>query len=543
MVKTLNEKLLRRNLKVNQEKKNLLQETNGPVVVTSVCNGTTDATFSDLAARGVLQEATLKALQAMGLSHLTEIQRRIYDILLGAQTLQSVKAIAKTGSGKTLAYLLPIVNLLNDPSLRIKQSTGTVAVVVCPTGELAMQTYGVLCDLLQGGPRSACLVRGGRPKKDEARELYWGASVVVGTPGRLLDHLGHTDGFTLHNLACVVVDEADRMFEHGFSREMKQLLYAFKRIREEHQILLFSATDDPRVDEVLAEVYPGYKDSFRLIALRDEQATVGQLEQEVVLVRSEERFLCLYAVLSCVRNSKVMVFVNTWVSVALIQRLLSALGIPCLGIHGQLPQETRTSLFNKFNRLESGVLLSTNVGARGWDVSSVALIIQYDPPDDPNDYIHRVGRTARVGRAGKALLMLRREEHAYLSLMEKHRVNISHRREFCQATLQSRYGKNYQKLVEFVQSNEFLNNLAKNACAKFIRLYSSKRLKSILDPDTLDHDKVAQGYLLQSAAGLQHASDEQVTRSLLRGAGKQLKAKAKYKKAYAKRAKRIKVQK
>lgn len=328
----------------------------------------------------------------------------------------------RTGSGKTLAFVIPVIELLSR--LKWKQRQGTGAIIISPTRELALQTFGVVSQLAESHNLTHGLIMGGANRKTEETKLVKGLSIVVATPGRLLDHLQNTKGFTYENLQCLVIDEADRILQIGFEEDMKSIV---KLLPKKRQTMLFSATQDKNVqglarlslsvsacgdDEVKENpVYVGVHDECK-------EATVDRLEQGYVVCTSDQRFLLLYTFLK--KNylkKKIMwaprgglmgrVFFSSCNSVQYHAELLNYIDIPVMSIHGKQKQQRRTAVFLEFVNAKTGVLLCTDVAARGLDIPAVDWILQYDPPDDPKEYIHRVGRTARgESGAGRALLFL-----------------------------------------------------------------------------------------------------------------------------------------
>uniref|UniRef100_A0A2P2I6Y0 ATP-dependent RNA helicase n=1 Tax=Hirondellea gigas TaxID=1518452 RepID=A0A2P2I6Y0_9CRUS len=489
MPRTLQDKLLKRKLKKNQEVKKTLTTIDAPVPLSSSCNGTIEATFESI--KHLLSEPVYKAVKAMGYTNLTEIQSQVFNALLTSDDRPSIKAIAKTGSGKTMAYLLPVIEMINATGA--DDSTGTMAIVVCPTRELAMQTYGVVVELLKFCRQKAALVRGGGVKKDEAKVLHWGASIVIGTPGRLLDHLQNTERFVYNCFSTLIIDEADRLFETGFEKEMTKIINLLRGIRA-HQTLMFSATDNPLVQQFSKKAFH-FPPILIDLSLSQEQATVAQLQQEFMLVPSEKRFFVLFCLLANLRSKKVMVFVSSRHSIFLYMTLLNNLCVDVMYMHGHQTQEQRNVSFNQFNRQDNGVLMCTDIGARGWDIPIVDLIIQYDPPDDPREYIHRVGRTARGGRDGKALVLLRPEEWEFVNFMRAHKVQLKEKKIMWEQA-EKIHGQEYSKIVELVRRNGHVKSLAKTAFRSYIRSYLSHRLKYIYDKNTIDLHKAAKSFLL-----------------------------------------------
>ncbi|XP_028139192.1 probable ATP-dependent RNA helicase pitchoune [Diabrotica virgifera virgifera] len=423
-------------------------------------------------------ENTLKAIADMGFTTMTEIQAKSIPPLLEGRDLVGA---AKTGSGKTLAFLIPAVELIYK--LKFMPRNGTGIIIISPTRELSMQTFGVLKELMKYHHHTYGLVMGGTARQTEAQKLSKGINILVATPGRLLDHLQNTPDFLYKNLQCLVIDEADRILEVGFEEEMKQIINLLPKRR---QTMLFSATQNKKTDALTS------------LALKKEpvhidvddsklEATVSGLEQGYVVCPSDKRLLVLFTFLKKNRKKKVMVFFSSCMSVKYHHELFNYIDLPVMCIHGKQKQTKRTTTFFQFCNAETGTLLCTDVAARGLDIPAVDWIVQYDPPDDPKEYIHRVGRTARgEGSSGHALLILRPEELGFLRYLKQAKVPLN---EFefswskiadIQAQLENLIGKNY-----------FLNMSAKEAFKAYVRAYDSHHLKTIFDVSTLDLAKVA----------------------------------------------------
>ncbi|KAJ8961642.1 hypothetical protein NQ314_005894 [Rhamnusium bicolor] len=376
-----------------------------------------NSTFDSL--KDKVCENTLRAIADMGFTTLTEIQARSIPPLLEGRDLVGA---AKTGSGKTLAFLIPAVELIYK--LKFMPRNGTGVIIISPTRELSMQTFGVLKELMKYHHHTYGLVMGGTARQTEAQKLSKGINILVATPGRLLDHLQNTPDFLFKNLQCLVIDEADRILEVGFEEEMKQILNLLPmphKTKKTDALTSLALKKEP--------IYVGVDDT-------KDEATVSGLEQ---------------------------------------------------GYVGKQKQTKRTTTFFQFCNAETGILLCTDVAARGLDIPAVDWIVQYDPPDDPKEYIHRVGRTARgEGSSGHALLILRPEELGFLRYLKQAKVPLN---EFefswskiadIQAQLENLIGKNY-----------FLNMSAKEAFKAYVRAYDSHHLKTIFDVGTLDLSKVA----------------------------------------------------
>ncbi|KAI8469356.1 MAG: DEAD-domain-containing protein [Monoraphidium minutum] len=428
-----------------------------------------------------LSEATRKAVAEMGFTRMTEVQARTIPALL---TGRDVLGAARTGSGKTLAFLIPAAELLHRAKFMPRNGTG--AVVIAPTRELALQIYGVARDLMKHHSQTHGLVMGGANRRGEAERLVKGVNLLVATPGRLLDHLQNSKGFVTRNLACLVIDEADRILEIGFEEEMRQIV---KLLPRERQTMLFSATQTTKVEDLARlsfkhkPLYVGVDDS-RAVSTRE------GLEQGYCVVPADKRLMLLFTFLKKNANKKVMVFFSSCASVKYHAELFNYIDIPVKDIHGKQKQQKRTATFFEFCQADKGVLLCTDVAARGLDIPAVDWILQYDPPDDPKEYIHRVGRTAR-GRDGKgrALLMLMPEELGFLKYLKAAKVPLN---EYEFPT--SKLANVQSQLERLVEKNYYLHQGARDAYRAYILAYNSHGLKDVYNVHTLDLKSIARSF-------------------------------------------------
>lgn len=434
-----------------------------------------------------LSELTAKAIREMNYTHLTQIQARSIPHLLEGN---DVMGAAKTGSGKTLAFLIPAIEMLYHTHFSPRNGTG--AIVVCPTRELAIQTHNVAKELMKYHSQTLGYVIGGNNRRSEADQLAKGINLLVATPGRLLDHLQNTKSFIYRRLKCLVIDEADRILEQNFEEDMKQI---FKRLPQNRQTVLFSATQTPEVEKFAKLSFEKNEESKKkpvYVGVDDDKskATVEGLQQGYCVISSDKRFLVLYAFLRKKRNKKIMVFFSSCNSVKFHAELLNFLGIECSDIHGKQKQQKRTTTFFSFCKAEKGILLCTNVAARGLDIPDVDYILQYDPPDEPKDYIHRVGRTARGEKGkGSALLFLLPEELKFLIYLKAAKVTLTEY-EFNQKNV-----PNLQSQLEnIVGENYFLNQSAKEAYRSYVLAYDSHSMKDIFNVHQLDLQKVAASF-------------------------------------------------
>uniref|UniRef100_A0A0N4ZGB3 ATP-dependent RNA helicase n=1 Tax=Parastrongyloides trichosuri TaxID=131310 RepID=A0A0N4ZGB3_PARTI len=458
------------------------------VEVTSLSKSNKKTILSDVkfsSFKDKINDKLLKQISTMGFERMTHIQAQTIPSLLEGK---DILGAAKTGSGKTLAFLVPAIELLHK--LDWKSYNGTGVIVISPTRELSLQTYGVLTELLENNSSlSHGLIMGGSNRAAEAQKLEKGVNILVATPGRLLDHLRNTKDFHYKNLKALIIDEADRILDIGFEVEMHSIL---KMLPRKRQTMLFSATHSPKVDELVKEALHAnpIKVGLEEQMYWEEHATVEGLEQGYVVAPSEKRFLLLFTFLKKNRNKKVMVFFSSCASVKFHTELLNYIDIPVQSIHGKQKQQKRTSTFFSFCEAETGILLCTDVAARGLDIPAVDWIVQFDPPDDPREYIHRVGRTARGDAGtGHALLILRPEELGFLRYLKQAKVTLN---EF--EFSWNKVANIQLQLEKLINENYYLNKSAKEAYKGYIRAYDSHSLKQIFDISTLDLLKVSKSF-------------------------------------------------
>ncbi|KAK8861932.1 ATP-dependent RNA helicase HAS1, partial [Apiospora arundinis] len=429
-----------------------------------------------------LSDKTTKAIEEMGFTKMTAIQKRTIPPLLAGR---DVLGAAKTGSGKTLAFLIPAIEMLT--ALRFKPRNGTGVIIVSPTRELALQIFGVARELMQHHSQTYGVVIGGANRRAEAEKLSKGVNLLIATPGRLLDHLQNTSSFVFKNLRSLVIDEADRILEIGFEDEMKQIIKILPS--ENRQSMLFSATQTTKVEDLARmSLRPG--PLFINVEEEQKYSTVEGLEQGYVLCEADKRFLLLFSFLKKNQKKKVIVFCSSCNSVKYYVELLNYIDLPVLELHGNLKQQKRTQTFFEYCNAKSGALICTDVAARGLDIPAVDWIIQFDPPDDPRDYIHRVGRTARGSNGqGRSLMFLQPQEAGFLHHLKEARVPIT---EF---DFPSNKIVNIQSQLEkLVSQNYYLNKSAKDGFKAYIHAYSSHSLRSIFDVNKLDLAKVAKSF-------------------------------------------------
>ena len=350
----------------------------------------TELKFSSLQ----LPEKVLKGISDAGFSFCTPIQSKTLPLALNGH---DVAGQAQTGTGKTAAYLVALFSRLDKTQPAKGKQSAPRAVILAPTRELAVQIHADAVQLGKHLPYEFGLVFGGTDYEEQRRTLANGVDVLIGTPGRFIDY--HKQKiFTLRRVEVMVLDEADRMFDLGFIRDIR---YVLRRLPDPEQRLnmLFSATLSHRVLELAYE----HMNDPKLIQIEAEKMTVDRVRQRIYFPSNEEKIPLLITLLSQMDARRTMVFVNTRREADRLQNYLEHNGIHGQAISGDVPQRKRLRMLKEFHSGELPVLIGTDVASRGLHIPDVTHVFNYDLPQDPEDYVHRIGRTARAGAFGDAI--------------------------------------------------------------------------------------------------------------------------------------------
>ena len=348
----------------------------------------TDLKFSDLPLSPGLQRGIAEA----GFDRCTPIQSETLPVALEGQ---DVAGQAQTGTGKTAAYLLALFNRLEQtPAPREKAPR---ALILAPTRELAVQIHADAQVLGKHLPYKLGLAFGGTDYDKQRDELAAGVDVLIGTPGRIIDFFKQRV-FHFHHVQVFVLDEADRMFDLGF---IKDIRFVMRRLpaREHRLNMLFSATLSYRVLELAYE----HMNDPELVRIEPDKMTVDRVTQSIYFPSNEEKIPLLLTLLRDRDASRTMVFVNTRREADRLRDALQRNGIEAEALSGDVPQRKRLRMLKDFQAGKLAVLIGTDVASRGLHVPGVSHVFNYDLPQDPEDYVHRIGRTARAGAAGDAI--------------------------------------------------------------------------------------------------------------------------------------------
>ncbi|NLN96930.1 MAG: DEAD/DEAH box helicase [Eubacteriaceae bacterium] len=342
-----------------------------------------------------IQESLLRAIDSMGFEAMTDIQEQAIPILMEGKDLIGK---SQTGTGKTMAFAIPAVENL-DPQLRKPQ-----ILVLLPTRELALQVAEEFRKLLKythGYKVSA--VYGGASIDNQIRELKGGAQIVVGTPGRVMDHMRRRT-LRLDDLRMVVLDEADEMLNMGFREDIEVIL---KDVPTERQIALFSAT----MPQGILDIAKTFLRQPERIEISPKQMVAESIEQKYYQISDGDKFEALRRLIDVHKPRRALIFCNTKVYVDELTRKLQRAGYHADKIHGDMRQSARLTVLERFSEGSLNILVATDVAARGIDVEDIDIVFNYDVPDNEEYYVHRIGRTGRAGKQGLSLTLARSRDH------------------------------------------------------------------------------------------------------------------------------------
>ena len=353
--------------------------------------------FSQLGLKSQLEQS----VSDLGYITPTPIQSKIIPLMLDGH---DVIGQAQTGTGKTAAFVLPIIQTMERGQLGIQ------ALVLAPTRELAMQVAKAANEYGRCLNVRVLAVYGGQPYSPQINRLRQGVDIVVGTPGRLLD-LIEKGVLDLSHVSTVVIDEADEMLSMGFIDDIEEIL---STIPSERQTALFSATIPPEIGNIANK----YMHSPQSIIIKSKHLTVDAIEHRYCLVNKEEKLAVLTRTFEIEDITRALIFVRTRVGTSDLVNELMGRGFPAEALNGDLNQQTREQVLNRFRRNQITVLVATDVAARGLDIDDISHVFNYDLPEDPELYVHRVGRTGRAGKTGIAISLLTAKEQWHLHRIE-----------------------------------------------------------------------------------------------------------------------------
>ncbi|WP_456272676.1 DEAD/DEAH box helicase [Bacillus sp. AK031] len=394
--------------------------------------------FSDLN----LSSSTLKAVNRMGFEEATPIQSGAIPLALEGK---DVIGQAQTGTGKTTAFGIPMVEKIdvNNPNVQ--------GLIIAPTRELAIQVSEELFKIGQDKRVRVLAVYGGQDIQRQIRAMKKNPHIIVGTPGRMLDHINRRT-LKLGNVSTLVLDEADEMLNMGFIEDIESIL---KNVPDERQTLLFSAT----MPGPIRKIANNFMTDPETVSVKSKEMTVPHIEQYFVKAHEKEKFDVLSRLLDVQSPELAIIFGRTKRRVDELARALTLRGYSAEGIHGDLSQAKRMTVLRQFKEGRIDVLVATDVAARGLDISGVTHVYNFDIPQDPESYVHRIGRTGRAGKEGMAMTFVTPREMGYLRIVEKttKKSMTQMKPPTSNEALEGQQRLAMEKLVETINSNELQN--------------------------------------------------------------------------------------
>ena len=398
--------------KTERTKKTPMPVAEPPIAKLPILRETTPEDLSSLADQIVepaaafralnLSEPTMRAIIEAGFEAPTPIQEQAIPVLLAGHDLIGQ---AQTGTGKTAAFALPLAELL-DPTQNHVQ-----AIILLPTRELCIQVAQETHNLTKYTRLRVVPVYGGQPIDRQFRALMGGPQIVVGTPGRVLDHL-RRGTLKLNQVRMVVLDEADEMLNMGFLEDVEEIL---KEAPKERKTALFSATMPPRIIALSRD----YLNNPQRVSIESKHRTVALVEQTYYEVVPAQKVEALARILDMESPGSTIIFCRTRREVDELGEALQLRGYEAETLHGEMNQAARDRVMNRFRASQADLLIATDVAARGLDIDQITHVVNYDIPWDVESYIHRIGRTGRAGRSGNAITLISPRERRQLKLIER----------------------------------------------------------------------------------------------------------------------------
>ncbi|MDP8216210.1 MAG: DEAD/DEAH box helicase [Candidatus Kaelpia imicola] len=349
-----------------------------------------------------LSEQTIEVLKRKGFEKPTLIQEKVIPVIFNSNN--DVVGQAQTGTGKTAAFGLPIIELL-------KERAGFVSVLVLtPTRELAIQVAEELNSLKGKRDLSIVPIYGGQSIDLQLKRLKKGVDIVVGTPGRVIDHIKRKT-LKIDRVSYFILDEADEMLNMGFIDDVKEIM---DKTSSSKRVLLFSATMPNEIMQIAKKYMAGYE----VLKTVEGRLTVSQTDQIYFEVSAGDKFEALCRIIDVEEEFYALVFCRTKVNVDMVANKLMERGYDADALHGDMSQSLREKILNKFKRRLVTILVATDVAARGIDVQDLTHVINYSIPQDPESYIHRIGRTGRAGKDGNAITFITSEEYRKLKFIK-----------------------------------------------------------------------------------------------------------------------------
>ena len=349
-----------------------------------------------------------KGLDALGFKRPTDIQyKAIPSILRG----EDVLAVAQTGTGKTAAFGIPLVEMIYKKKLAETRQTGVKTIILAPTRELALQICSVIESIAQSTSAKAVAIVGGVDQDPQIKALEDRADIVIATPGRMFDLIsqGH---LKIHRVETLILDEADYMLDLGFINDIKELV---SRLPKRQQTLFFSATINEKIKKI---AYSIVKQSAIRIQISPKDPVAKTIEHFVMFMKMDHKRFFLERVVRENPDKKVLVFVRTKVRADRVVAAMTRVDVDSECIHGDKCQDQRTAILDRFRNGENMVLIATDITARGIDIPDVEIVVNYDLPEQAENYVHRVGRTGRSKQKGFAYAFCAEDEKVVLKKIQ-----------------------------------------------------------------------------------------------------------------------------
>ncbi|MFF2481569.1 DEAD/DEAH box helicase [Paenibacillus sp. NPDC058071] len=406
-----------------------------------------------------LEPKVLQAITELGFEESTPIQDKSIPI---AMTGSDMIGQAQTGTGKTAAFGIPLINKIPTSEERI------VALIMTPTRELAIQVAEEIGKLTRYKGLRSLPIYGGQEIGRQIRALKKKPQIIIGTPGRLLDHINRKT-IRLEDVNTVVLDEADEMLDMGFMEDIQSIL---KMVPDERQTMLFSATMPPNIQKLAQQ----FLKNPEHVSVIPKQVTAPLIDQAYIEVHERQKFEALSRLLDMESPELAIIFGRTKRRVDELSEGLQKRGYSADGLHGDLSQNQRDNVMRKFRDGSIDVLVATDVAARGLDVSGVTHVINFDLPQDPESYVHRIGRTGRAGKEGTALSFVTPREIDHLHFIEKvtrQRINRKPLPSMAEA-IEGKQKVTAERILEIVQNDDF--NEYKSIAIQLLDQYDSVHL-------------------------------------------------------------------
>lgn len=356
-------------------------------------------TFRDLG----LTENTLEAIEAKGFTIPTPIQAACIPVLLKDE--KDIIGRAQTGTGKTAAFGLPLIDLLDE------ENRSPQAIIIAPTRELALQVANEIISFKGKKRLFVAAVYGGANMREQLRDLQKGVQIVVGTPGRIMDHI-QRGSLDLSGISHVVLDEADEMLDMGFRDDIESIL---RSTPENVRMLLFSATMPPEIRDIARKFMGAYEE----IAVQKQDVANSSIEQLYYDVYERDKLEALVRIMETQKDFYGIIFCQTKLDTDSVANKLIERGYGAEALHGDVSQHQRERILAKFKKKSINILVATDVAARGIDVNDLTHVINYALPQDPESYVHRIGRTGRAGKKGVAISLISPPDFRKLSVIKR----------------------------------------------------------------------------------------------------------------------------